>query len=124
MKLEESTFTLYAMKNYDNPQCHSMEEFEEDVKRISYIKKLFAKYKQNGEINERLVLNHLMIIFNCFGSSGTNMLFMRLEKYHDVLKPFVKYLNYLPYSLDYNNKTIYTDMIMPDGKIIDKLNKL
>ena len=89
MKLEENTFTLYATKYYDNPHCNSIEEFEEDLKRLSYIKKLFAKYKQSGDINERLVLNHIIVIYNCFGSNGTNMLFMKLEKFHDILIPFV-----------------------------------
>lgn len=124
MKLEESTFTLYASKYYDNPQCHSIEEFEDDLKRISYIKKIFIKYKQTGEINERLILNHMVVFFNCFGINGANMLFMKLEKHHDVLKPFIEYLNFLPYSVTYNNKIIYTDAIMSDGKIKDCLSKI
>ena len=66
MKLEESTFTLYAIKYYDNPHCNSIEEYEDDVKRIKHIKKLISKYKQSGEINERLLLNHLIVFYNCF----------------------------------------------------------
>lgn len=124
MKLEESTFLIYASKHYDNPHCHSVEEFEEDIKRIKYIKKLFMKYKQNGEMNERLILNHLIIFYNCFGQNAIPMLFMKLEQYHSVLKPFVSYLNVLPYTIEYNNTVIFTDMIMEDLKIVNILRDI
>lgn len=121
MELTESTFELYAIKYYDNPHCYSMDEFNEDLKRFSYLKKIFVRYRQNGDINERLVLNHLVVIFNCFGVNGTHMLFMKLEKYHDILKPFVSYLNYLPITIKYNNKVIYTENVLEDGRIKELL---
>ena len=124
MKLDDKTFALYASRYYDNPHCHSIEEFEDDLKRISHIKKLFVKYRQNGEINERLVLNHIIVIYNCFGMHGTNMLFMKLEKFHDILKPFVEALNYLPVAVEYNDKVIYTKDIPVDGKILEILRKI
>ena len=124
MKLEESTFTLYAIKYYDNPHCNSIEEYEDDVKRIKHIKKLISKYKQSGEINERLLLNHLIVFYNCFGSHGTNMLFMKLENYHSVLKPFVIALNYLPVVVEYNGKTIYTKDIPMDMYVVEKLKNI
>ena len=117
MKLEESTFMLYASKYYDNPNCHSIEEFEEDLQRIKYIKKLFSKYKKNGELNERLILNHIIIFYNCFGEKATNILFMKLDKYHSYLKPFISYLNYLPVTIEYNKKIIYTETIKDDENV-------
>lgn len=120
MKLEESTFSLYASKYYDNPNCHSIEEFEEDLQRIKYIKKLFSKYKKNGELNERLVLNHIIIFYNCFGEKATNILFMKLDKYHSYLKPFISYLNYLPVTVEYNKKVIYTETIR-DDEVVKKI---
>jgi hypothetical protein len=117
MKLEESTFLLYAAKYYDNPQCSSIEEFEEDLKRFQYLRKIFSRYKQSGEIKERLILNHLIIIFNCFGLEATNMLFLKLEEYHDCLKPFIVYLNFMPNAIEYNNKIINSNSIISDKKI-------
>lgn len=111
MKLEESTFLFYASKYYDNQQCHDISEFEEDLKRFQYLRKLFGRYKQVGDLKERLILNHLIIIYNCFGIYATNMLFMKLEDYHEDLKPFIEYLNYMPNYIEYNNKRIYKSNI-------------
>jgi len=121
MYLGESTFLLYAAKYYDNPQCGSVEEFEEDLKRFQYLRKLFSRYKQTGEIKERLVLNHLIILFNCFGVETTPMLFMKLEEHHEYLKPFVEYLNFMSDSIKYNNITIRSSSISSDEKIKDIL---
>lgn len=114
MKLEESTFLFYASKYYDNHQCHDILEFEEDLKRFQYLRKLFGRYKQLGDLKERLILNHLIIIYNCFGTHATNMLFMKLEDYHEYLKPFVVYLNYMPEFIEYNNKKIHKSQIKDD----------
>jgi hypothetical protein len=114
MKLNESTFLLYAMNQYDNPACHEMEEFEEDLKRFQYLRRLFSRYKQFGELRERLILNHLIILYNVFGLKTTNMLFFRLEGYHEYLKPFVEYLNYLPEYIEYDNQLLMTHNIKSD----------
>jgi hypothetical protein len=124
MKLEESTFLLYAAKYYDNPQCSSVEEFEEDLKRFHYLRKLFGRYKQVGELKDRLILNHLIILYNCFGLETTNMLFMKLEEYHTFLKPFVEYLNYMPEYIEYNGKLIITSNIQSDRNIEQMLRRI
>ena len=116
MNLTESTFLLYAMKNYDNPQCTEMSEFEEDIKRFQYLRKLFSRYRQDEDLKERLILNHLIVIFNVFGPQATNMLFMRLHEYHEYLKPFVLYLNYMPELLVYDDMMVNADSI--DGDLI------
>lgn len=121
LKLEESTFLLYAAKYYDNPQCSSVEEFEEDLKRFQYLRKLFGRYKQIGELKERLILNHLIILYNCFGLETTNMLFMKLEEYHSFLKPFVEYLNYMPRYIEYNGEIIQSSKIDSDSVISEML---
>ncbi len=61
--LNENNFIVYCMRNYDNPQCHSIEEFDEDLKRFLYLKKLLSRYKKNGDLKERLILNHQVILF-------------------------------------------------------------
>jgi hypothetical protein len=117
MKLEDQTFLLYAAKYYDNPHCHDIIEFEEDLKRFQYLRKLFNRYKQLGELKERLILNHLIVIYNCFGPNATNMLFMKLEEYSDHLKPFIEYLNYMPEFVEYGGKRIHNKAIPTDHHI-------
>jgi hypothetical protein len=124
MRLEESTFLLYAAKYYDNPQCSSVEEFEEDLKRFQYLRKLFGRYKQVGELKERLILNHLIVLYNCFGLETTNMLFMKLEEYHTFLKPFVEYLNYMPQYIEYDTKIIIASNIQTDKNIEEMLRRI
>jgi hypothetical protein len=115
--LTESTFLVYAMNCYDNPSCHDISEFEEDLKRFQYLRKLFNRYKQFGELRERLILNHLIVLYNIFGHNTTGMLFLKLEGYHDCLTPFIQYLNYLPEYVTYNGKTIETRMVKSDIQI-------
>ena len=124
MKLTEPTFLLYAMKNYDNPQCTDMSEFEEDMKRFQYLRKLFSWYKQDGDLKERLILNHLIVIYNVFGVDATNMLFLKLHEYHSYLKPFVEYLNYMPQVLQYDENIINKDSIIGDIFIEEKLKEI
>ena len=88
--LEDSdVFLLYAAKYYDNPQCHDAEEFYDDLKRFKYLKRLFGKYKETGELRERLILNHIIILYNVFGMATSRMLFVKLYQYSDILKPFL-----------------------------------
>lgn len=97
MKLTEDNFLLYAMHHYDNTQCHSIEEFEEDLKRFLYLKKLFSRYKKDGELRERLILNHIIVLYNLFGDATTDMLFYKVEKeYWSILGTFLVYINRLP----------------------------
>jgi len=124
MNLTESTFLLYAMKHYDNPQCTEMSEFEEDIKRFQYLRKLFSRYRQDSELKERLILNHLIVIFNVFGPGATNMLFMRLHEYHEYLKPFVEYLNFMPEVLVYDDMMINSDSIKGDELIKLRLKEI
>ena len=96
-KLNEDNFLLYAMHHYDNPQCHSVVEFEEDLKKILYLKKLLSRYKNNGELRERLILNHIIVLYNIFGDATTKMLFFKIEEScWDALVTFLVYLDRMP----------------------------
>ncbi len=96
-KLNEGNFLVYAMHHYDNPQCHSVAEFEEDLKKILYLKKLLSRYKNNNELRERLILNHIIVLYNIFGEAATNMLFYKVEEScWDVLVTFLVYLGRMP----------------------------
>jgi len=95
--LNEETFIMYAIKCYDNPHC-VMSEFEEDLKRIKYIKRLIKRYRTTGELKERLILNHMIVLSNVFGTEATvRMLFYKFdEEDYKILKTFLLFLNYMP----------------------------
>ncbi len=121
--LNDDNFILYAMKAYENPQCSGIDEFHEDLNRIKYIKRLLRKYKRDGVIRERLILNHIIIFCNVFGvQEGLRILFFRVEKdLWSELKTFLVMLNYIPDRMDgdedFNNISI-------DEVIADKLRSL
>ena len=121
MILTESTFLLFASKHYENPQCSDISEFEEDLKRFQYLRKLFGRYRQDNDLKERLILNHLIIIYNVFGPEATNMLFMKLHEFHDCLKPFVEYLNFMPQIVQYDDVVLSSDNIDSDESIVELL---
>lgn len=97
IKLTEENFLQHAMNSYDNMQCCNIEEFEDDLKRFLYLKKLFSKYHNSGVLRERLILNHLIVLYNLFSNAATDFLFFKIEKdYWDYLATFMVYLNRLP----------------------------
>lgn len=102
--LTDDNFLQFAMKHYDNPQCHSLQEFDEDLKRFLYLKKLFSRYKNSGELRERLILNHIIILYNLFGNAATRMLFFRMEKeYWSYLVTILLYLSKMPEQIPDSN---------------------
>jgi hypothetical protein len=125
--LNAKNFVLYAAKHYDNPGCESLEEFHDDLNRFKYIKRLFTKYQESGEIKERLVLNHLIALYNLFGPTATTrMLFLKLEGNWDLLKPFLVYLGYMPdrlYEIG-NHKVIIESNIAMNDVIIKRLRDI
>lgn len=122
--LTNENFLLYAANNYDNP--FNINEFNDDIKRFSYLKRLFHKYQETGEIKEQLIINHLVILYNMFGQSPTtNMLFLKLKNYLHILKPFLIYMQRLPehvYNID-GVAIIYTADIKMDSTIIQLLRE-
>lgn len=97
-ELSDSNFLLYAAANYQNLQCYDSEEFFDDLKRYKYLKRLFSRYHEKRELKERLILNHLITLYNVFEhSANTRMLFCRTDKEHwYILKTFLLYLEYIP----------------------------
>ena len=114
------------MKSYNSPHC-IMSEFEGDIKRTKYLKKLFRKYKKSNILKERLILNHIILIYNVFGvEAATRILFFRIdERDYDILKTFLLYLNYMPDRVEgINGKNIDSSTIMVDMNIAEILRKL
>ena len=97
LQLNEDNFLMYAIKNYYNPGSMGMSELEDDLKRFKYIKRLLKRYRTYGEINERLVLNHLVVLYNVFGDATTDMLFYKIDnEYWSDLKTYLVYLHRMP----------------------------
>jgi len=122
--LNNDNFVLYAMHNYDNPECHGVTEFEDDLNRFKYLKRLFYRYKERGELKERLVINHLIVLYNVFGTATTKMLFFKIEKeFWPQLKTFLVFLNYMPMEV-IADKRIQESDIPLDENIIKVLRKV
>jgi hypothetical protein len=118
--LSDQNLFLYAARNYYTPLGIIPEEFDEDMKRFKYIKRLLNRYIEKGELAERLILNHLIIVFNVFGiKPSLRMLEFKLEreKYWSILKPFLIFLHYI-------ENTEYTHIGSMNKEVIDKLRKI
>lgn len=128
MIVSEQNFLIYAASHYTNKSCTSTDEFLKDLERIKYIKKLFYTYRTKGVLRERLILNHLVVLYNVFEPRAcTRMLFFRLEEYLECLKPFLSLLNYLPILVDgIGSKSITYKVsdIKDDALIVNKLREI
>ena len=125
--LNEKNFLLYAMKEYNNPQCTEVEEFNDDLKKIKYIKRLLNQYVSEGVLKERLLLNHIIVFYNVFPpAAATRILFFKIEeKFWPILKPFLFYLNLIPEDKieSIMGREIRTNEILMDQGVIDSLRK-
>lgn len=124
--LNDENFLIYALKFYDTPNC-IMSEFENDMTRIQYIKRLMTKYFMSGEIKERLLLNHIVIVCNVFGpEAATRILFYKLdETYYPLLKTFLIYLNIMPEVVrGIRGQDIISSNINLDTRVVECLRKL
>jgi hypothetical protein len=111
------------MHHYDNSQCYSLEEFNDDIKRFVYLKKLFSRYKNECDLKETLILNHLIVIYNIFGDEATNMLFFKIdEEYWDSLITFMVFINRMPEELTQYH--IKLSEVKLDEYIIQTLRKI
>tara|TARA_R100001460_G_scaffold20971_1_gene43050 strand:- start:317 stop:709 length:393 start_codon:yes stop_codon:yes gene_type:complete len=96
-ELNEDNFLLFAIKNYENPQAVTREDFEKDLNHFKYVKRLLKKYKNTGQLKVHLILNHFIILYNVFGEATTPMLFHKIEMdLWPVMKSFIIFLGKLP----------------------------
>ena len=96
-ELNEDNFLLFAIKNYENPQAVTKEDFDRDLNHFKYIKRLLKRYKNTGQLKTHLLLNHFIMIYNVFGEAATPMLFYKIEpELWSSLKSFIIFLNRLP----------------------------
>lgn len=124
IELTQDTFLLYAAQHYNNTSCVSLREFESDLKRFKYIKRLLKRYKKNQVLSERLILNHLILLHNVFADALIPMVFLKFEpEYWSEMKTFLVFLNYLPEHYQITKSINETDVPL-DGYIINKLRKI
>jgi 3-methyladenine DNA glycosylase Tag len=120
--LSEQNFDYFAKLKYNNPGCNSIEEFNDDVKRIKYVRRLFQKYDEEKTLKHHLISNHILILINLFGEEATlRMLFFKIEKkYHGFIKAFVNYLGLKVQKIP----EIDLSLLAPDARITRILNKV
>ncbi len=113
--LSVDNFFLYAAQNYNNPHCRGVEDFNEDLNHIKYIKRLFNRFEKTGELRVNLIVNHFVLLYNVFDNEAmTKMMFHKIpESQWSILKTFLVFLNRLPETLS---------GILADGKIINTVN--
>ena len=124
--LTSDTYVLYAMKSYDMPN-YILSEFKEDMKRFNYLKRLFLRYRKCGEIRERLILNHLVIIYNLFGTeASTRLLFYKIDpRDYGTLKTYLIFLNFMPEIIrGIRNRNILSCDIEVNSDILEKLREI
>jgi hypothetical protein len=126
-KLTEKNFLLFCASHYENAQYASTEDFIEDLNRLKYIKKLITRYVEYGDLKERLILNHIIILNNCFGPEALcKILYLKLKPQMKYIKPFLILLNILPDRILNvgDEKIIDTDLIELDSGIVARLRKV
>ena len=124
--LNDDNFIMYAMKCYASPHC-IMSEFEGDIKRTKYLKRLFRRYKASGYLKERLILNHIILLNNVFGPEATSrILFYKIdEQDYDVLKTFLDFLRIMPDEVKgINGRTVYSSDIQLEPKVTEILRNI
>ena len=119
-ELNEENFLLFAIKNYENPQAVTKEDFDKDLNHFKYIKRLLKRYKNTGELKTHLILNHFIVLYNIFGEAATPMLFFKIEQnLWSIMKTFIIFLDRLP---DYPQ--CYVHEIEVDDYCLDELKKI
>lgn len=94
--LNEENYLFFAIKHYNNPQSVTCEDFEDDMKRFKYLKRLLRKYEKSGVLRTHLILNHIIVLYNVFGDAATPLLFFKMEQKHwSVLKTFMMFVGRL-----------------------------
>lgn len=123
LPINEQNFLLIAMHHYDNTQCTTIAEFEEDLRRFAYLKKLFGRYKDNNDLKERLILNHIIVLYNLFGVVTTELLFFKIDKqFWSILATFLVYLKLMPEYIP--ELGIHLTKLELDQNIISVLGKI
>ena len=119
-ELNDGNFLLFAIRNYENPQAVTKEDFDKDLNHFKYIKRLLKRYKNTGQLKTHLLINHFIVLYNIFGDATTPMLFFKIdEDLWSSMKTFILFLNRIP---EYPKSSIHD--IEVDLNCLKELNKI
>jgi len=124
--LTNDNVLMYAIKAYDKPNC-IMSEFQDDMKRFNYLKRLFQRYRKYNELREQLVLNHLIVLYNVFGPEvATRLLFYKMSKEdYSALKTYLLFLSCMPEKVrGIKGQEIVSSEISVDMQIAETLRQI
>lgn len=123
--LTQQTLLYHMIKNYVNPRCQSLSEFKGDLMSIKWVVAQITAYQKTGEINEKLLLNHIITIYNLWGSFATALLFYKVKKERwYILKTFLVFLDRMPEKIRYRKKDVLSSDIGIDPHLINLLRNL
>ena len=125
--LNDSNIEPFCIKYYNNPQCLSMEDYHNDMRRFKYIKRLLNQFSNNNEIKVRLLLNHIIMVYNIFDNeAATRILFYKIDENHwDILKTVLIFLNRMPKNIKgINSRNIITSDIQLNDIIVTMLREI
>ena len=116
-ELNKETWLLFAIRNYKNSSSVTYEEFEEDLNRFKYVKRLFRRYETTDELKIQLILNHMTMLYNMFGDAATPLLFYKIDpSQHPILKAFLYFIDELPTELNNNINKECLKLLIPLSK--------
>lgn len=119
-ELNDENYIIFAIKNYENHESSTIEDFEEDMKKFKWVKRLLKRYKTTGELNSHLLINHFIILYNIFGDAATPLLFYKIDKeFWVIVKTFLIYLKRFP---DYPKTSLHDLPI--DQECLNQLNQV
>lgn len=112
-------FDTYKLNAIDEVE---MEEFLEDYTRFWYIIKILVIYRNSGEINVRLLFNHLIIVANNFGLDANQILMkILLDKGdYEIIQLGMTLLHYIGFIPDDKMLSILSDEYLLDVPISEE----
>jgi hypothetical protein len=93
--LDKNNVLAYAQACYCNPNAS---EFADDYSKVRYVIRLLKRSYTEKDIQEHLILNHLIMLSNVFGPEcAVRLLFARLDPdLWSLLKTFLVFMGIMP----------------------------
>ncbi len=122
-ELTDDNFMIFAAKNYVNPHCRGIDDFNDDLNHFKYLKRLFNRFQKDGVLKMNLIIGHIIVLYNVFEAQAmTRMLFHKIEEDQwSLLKPFLIMLNHLPEQIVEGLRIINTVEIPLNKEIVAEL---
>lgn len=89
-------------KTYSNRSSFfNTHEFEKDINNVLTAKKMVSRFIKSGQLNEKLLLNNVIVSLNAFGIRTTNLLFRIIctDLQFSVIKALLMFLRCYDYDI-------------------------